>query len=62
MSDSFWANRRLKPNQLTLAVCYAQLFAVQSRYYKENPVTGGPDETAVQHTAPGRQKEDTTHA
>lgn len=41
---------------------YAQLFAVQSRYYKENPVTGGPDETAVQHTAPGRQKEDTTHA
>ena len=41
---------------------YAQLFAVQSRYYKENPVIGGPDETAVQHTAPGRQKEDTTHA
>lgn len=47
---------------------YAQLFEVQSRYYKENPDANGLDEAWTQpdasapHTAPGGQKEDTIHA
>lgn len=47
---------------------YAQLFEVQSRYYKENPGDIGQDEAwaqpdaSGQHTDPGKEKEETLHA
>lgn len=47
---------------------YAQLFEVQSRYYKENPSDIGLDEAWAQpdasapHTVPSKSKEDMTHA